>query len=112
MTLLKQEVDTLGKKTEEGDSQSKETKSTSSESNNTDYSSYNRGGFQPRERGRYNSRRGYTGYRGRGSDGNRGGYNSRGGFNSRRGEFTPAKTNNDTQTDKQEDKEFKLKGAN
>ena len=97
MKLLKQKVDTLGKKAEEGDSPSKGTKSTSSESNSsTDYSSYNGGGFQPRGRGCYNSRRSYTGYRGRGSYGNRGGYNSRGGFNSRREEFTPAKTNSDT----------------
>ena len=65
MKLLEQKVDTFGKKAEEKDS------------SNTDYSCYNRGGFQPRGRGRYNSRRSYTGYRGRGSYGNRGGFNSR-----------------------------------
>ena len=56
-------VDILGKKTEEGDGQSKETNSASPESNsNNDYSSNNRGGFQPRGK-----ERGHTGFRGRGS---------------------------------------------
>lgn len=91
MKLLKQKIDSTGKKIDEKESRSPTTSSVPPSSNNRP-SSASRGSFTPRGRG------GYTPWRGRGRSMNRGG------LNSWRGGYSGPKKDNAAQPDKKDDK--------